>query len=602
MQAEEQWETRRRQAAHTFLRRVAAELQLDAPVEVVGSVSGRTELGRVWFRMTFRGAIEGEMIVAIAGLDSISRGLREHRNVDPEEQISALRLGFREALNVLSADFGLSELGEFRPARANEVESRVMDQLTAARCGGISMWFGLSCTDAKFEVAQLQARLRRAEATAANALRSARRSLAQEEASWTQRSRVLERMSRRVRTPLANVLGSVELLLDGERDAQRRALLEAIAESSESILRVVDDLDDMALIDAGEVVRDRTPIDLTQMIEQLASRLLPSAQGRQIRLKYRAEKSPMVVGDATRLRQALLQLGRRMIDYTTRARVDINLTLRPQVDETVVAEIELSDGGESLKPATARLEPGSAKREVVPHERDKSEQDANDLNVEVCRRLVEAMGGELRMDTLPNGLLRYSISVAFPKHTEDEKTASRSSRSARPVTSTTLSEMTQSLAQANFSAAAPTVQASAEGEKAPIRVLLAEDDSVSRMVVARMLKKLGFDVGLAENGAEALKSCQEEAWDLVLMDLDMPLLDGLSATQKIRRDSRSKARATPILALTAAPEADEKARCIAAGMDGYLTKPVRLQEIKREIERFTGMPRRIPNTSTDRVA
>lgn len=382
----------------------------------------------------------------------------------------------------------------------------------------------------------------RREAEEANArLREAQRQLlaardAAEEASRL-KSAFLAQMSHELRTPLAGVIGLTELALQGDLGGEPRSLIATARQSAEELLSILNAILDLSKIEAGRMSLESIPVDLEALVREVAmlTEVRATEKGLAVHRVIRmAGTSPRRVGDPLRLKQVLLNLFSNAVKFTERGFVSIAV----RAGEGDEVELEVRDTGCGIPPEQQAVIFDAFRQ---ADESTSRRFGGTGLGLAICRDLVGMFGGQLRVESAVGMGSRFFFTVRLP-----------------PCE-----------ARAELCLEAPGAPL---GPLGPLRILVAEDNPVNQLITRRMLERLGHTVEVVSDGRQAWRAAGREPWDVVLMDLQMPEMDGFTATHRIRGELGG---ALPIVALTANAMNGERERCLEAGMSGYLTKPLR---------------------------
>ena len=366
------------------------------------------------------------------------------------------------------------------------------------------------------------------------------------EAAATARENFLANMSHEIRTPLNGVLGMTSLLAKTGLNEQQRNYTAVIQHSGQHLLNVVNDVLDMAKITSGKLELDQTAFNLCDSMGNAAQPLMLQAEEKGIRLVgTRLSDScphPWVLGDSYRLNQVLINLLSNAIKFTPAGgTVTVGGHFVSETEDTLTTEFRVSDTGIGIAPD--KLE--SIFQEFTQAYADTTRQfGGTGLGLSISRALVAQMGGRLKVDSEPGKGSSFAFITTLPKASAEAR-------------------------QAALAPVVPMQQAAVRGA----RVLLVEDNAVNREVAQLLLEGHGVLVHEAGSGIEALELFEQNRYDVVLMDIQMPGMNGLDATARIRAYADPVRAATPILALTANAFRADAEKYAAAGMNDTLPKP-----------------------------
>lgn len=353
----------------------------------------------------------------------------------------------------------------------------------------------------------------------------------------------LANMSHEIRTPMNAVIGLTSLLQTMQLPPEAHSMIETIAGSGETLLRVIDDILDFSRIEANKLEIERTPVGVDDLATDVVTLFQGHAKARGIILRKSApdKAMPQVMGDPVRLRQVISNLISNAIKFTTEGEVVLRWSWE-FLDGRLLTQLEVQDTGVGIPPD--RID-AIFESFTQADESTQRQYGGTGLGLTISRRLVELMGGTISVKSQLGSGTTFTVQLPFelaPVESESIKVESALVMSSRT---------------------------------GPLHVLLAEDNEVNVLVASKMLEHVGCTVEVAENGIRAIALADTHSFDFVLMDVQMPVCDGLEATRIIRINEAQKGRPhVPIYALTANAMSGDRQICLDAGMDGFLAKPI----------------------------
>ncbi len=364
--------------------------------------------------------------------------------------------------------------------------------------------------------------------------------IAREDAQSANRTKsvFLANMSHEIRTPMSGILAMSELALQGQIGDEERRYVAAINSSAKSLMTVLDDILDVSKVEADHLELRREAFYLRDMVDSIHAMFQPSAAQKQLdfTVEYANSVPDQLVGDRNRIRQILVNLSSNAIKFTQTGSVAIKVTHAEVSDFLSEVSFEVADTGPGI---------AESQQKLIYESFHRSDEEAG-FGLAISRRLATLMGGQLYFESTTGSGTSFFLTVPLELAAEGEQ-----------AEDTALGKL------------------GAQSDGGPYRILVAEDNAINLLVIRTVLEKAGYEVASVNNGHDAIHALEREAYDLVLMDISMPGMDGLRATNEIRSHAATEVfnPEVPVVAISAHSMKGDRERFLEAGMNDYISKP-----------------------------
>jgi len=382
--------------------------------------------------------------------------------------------------------------------------------------------------------------------------------LAAEEAN-SAKSVFLAKMSHEVRTPMNAIIGMIDMTLDTPLNEEQKDNLRVAKDAADNLLSLINDILDLSRAQAGKVVVEEIEINVPDVVKNVCKGLMVIARNKGVDVVWTIDPGipRLLTGDPVRLRQVLVNLVNNAIKFTHKGKVQVNVQMKSLTEKDCELVFEVIDSGIGIPQKNL---PHIFDVFTDAHNSTARRYGGTGLGLAICKKIVEMMRGSIEVDSIEGtgSTFRFTIIFGYQPNVFGNS-------------------------DGDPKVGVDAVLSSVPPELNHLRILLAEDNTVNQRIAVRILEKLGWKVTVANNGQEVLNILNNQTFDVILMDDNMPLLSGIEATQVIRREEKQTGLHVPVIAMTANAMAGDREKYLASGMDGYVSKPIDRNLLYEEI-------------------